>query len=308
MPFFSVIIPVYNKEKFVAKTLDSVLSQTFTDFEIIIVNDGSTDLSEVKIKESTDSRIRYFFQENQGVSAAKNFGLTKATAGFICFIDADDYWYPGFLETMHIYIQKLPQEKVFGTAYEIETSKKTLPAQYSIDRTNDYELADFFRASLKESVICTSSVAIHKDVFATVGNFDTTLRNLEDIDLWIRIGLKYNIVFIWKLQARYVFDPKGLSRNKKEVNRVIDFSRYTQAENNNPDLKLYLDYNRFSLAIKSKLLNDDENFRKHYHAINMGKLPLKKKILLGLPPFALKLLIAIKLQLANIGLGNSVFR
>lgn len=308
MPFFSVIIPVFNKEQFLEKTLQSVLNQTFSDFEIIIVNDGSTDESETKILKFEDSRIRYFSKPNEGVSMAKNLGIEKSSSDFICFLDADDYWYPAFLETIHHYIQKFPEQKVFGTAYEIETTKKVLPAQYSIDKTNDIEIVDYFKSSLKESLICTSSVAIHKDVFKAVATFNAALKNLEDIDLWIRIGLKYPIVFIWKIQARYIFDPKGLSRKKDEVNTIIDFSVYKSFEKTNPDLKLFLDYNRFSLAIKSKLLNDKTNFHKHYDAIDLEKLPLKKRILLNLPSSALRLLIAFRQQMVNAGLGNSVFR
>jgi glycosyltransferase involved in cell wall biosynthesis len=308
MPFFSVIIPVFNKEKFVERTLKSVLGQTFSDFEIIIVNDGSTDKSETKILEIKDNRIRYFFHENQGVSASRNFGIEKAAADFICFLDADDYWYPGFLETMHTYIQKLPEQKVFGMAYENEIDKKTFLAQYSLEKTNDFEIVNYFEASKKEPVLWTSSAAFHKEVFAKAGNFNIELRNFEDIDLWIRIGLKFPIAFIWKIQSRYGFDADGLSRNKFEVNSKIDFSAYAELEKTNPHLKHYLDLNRFSLAIKSKLVNDKKNFHKHYDAIDLAKLPLKKRILLGLPAFALRILISFKQRSANMGLGNSVFR
>lgn len=90
MPFFSIIIPVFNKERFVAKTLKSVLSQSFIDFEIIIINDGSTDKSEVEILAITDERILYFLKENEGVAVARNLGIGKASADYICFLDADD--------------------------------------------------------------------------------------------------------------------------------------------------------------------------------------------------------------------------
>lgn len=308
MPFFSIIIPVYNKEKFVEKTLQSVLNQTFFDFEIIVVNDGSTDSSGAKILAFNDSRIRYFSKQNEGVSATRNFGLKKATANFICLLDADDYWYPNFLETMHNYIRKFPEQKVFAAAYEIETADKIFPAQYSIQKTNDSEVVNYFEASTKEPVLCSSSAAFHKDVFVAVGNFNVGLTHYEDIDLWIRIGLKYPIVFIWKIQARYGFDADGLSQNKHSATSKIDFSGYLAQEKTNLGLKLYLDLNRFSLAIKSKLINDKAGFAKHYTAIDLKRFPLKKRILLNLPSAVLRKLISLKLKLANMGLGNSVFR
>ena len=308
MPFFSVIIPVFNKGNFIEKTLKSVLAQTYADFEVIIVNDGSTDASEKKILEFTDSRIRYFFKENEGVSIARNFGIEKSESDFICFLDADDYWYPTFLETANTYIRKLPAQKVFGIAYENETAKSIFPAQYSISRTNDFEIVDYFEASKKESALWTSSAVFHKEVFTKAGNFDAAIKSGQDIDLWIRIGLTYPIVFIWKIEARYVFDAESLSRNKTYLNKKFDFSKFEPAEKNNQKLKSYLDLNRFSLAIKSKLIHDDKSFREYYNAIDLEKLPLRKRILLRQPAFILKILISVKLLLANLGLGNSVFR
>uniref|UniRef100_A0A4W5LYG6 Glycosyltransferase 2-like domain-containing protein n=1 Tax=Hucho hucho TaxID=62062 RepID=A0A4W5LYG6_9TELE len=104
MSFFSVIIPLYNKECFIENTLKSVLSQTFTAFEVIIINDGSTDKSEEKALQFKDSRIRYYSKENGGVSTARNFGIDKAKSVYITFIDADDYWYPTFLESIPFFL------------------------------------------------------------------------------------------------------------------------------------------------------------------------------------------------------------
>ena len=100
MAYFSVIIPLYNKESFIEKTLECVLNQTFKDFEIIIVNDGSTDASLEKIKKFTDNRIKIFQQENQGVSVARNKGMEMAEGEYFCFLDADDEWKNDSLENL----------------------------------------------------------------------------------------------------------------------------------------------------------------------------------------------------------------
>lgn len=308
MPFFSVIIPLYNKESFIENTLKSILCQTFTDFEIIIINDGSTDKSEEKVFEFKDSRIQYFYKENGGVSSARNYGIEKAQSNYLSFVDADDYWYPHFLKEMHNNISTFQDIKVFTTAIEIEISKKVFFSAYSIEKTGECEIVNYFDASCKQSVISGSSGVFHNSVFTKTGGFDLQLKSGEDIDMWIRIGLNYPILFSWKVLVQYVYDDKSLSRNYKTSLESIDFSKFTLLEKSNPDLKKFLDLNRFSLAIKSKILNDKENFLKFYNAIDFKKLSLKKRILLKLPASIIKLLIDFKLLLAGIGLGNSVFK
>jgi len=98
MAFFTVIIPLFNKENYIESTLKSVLDQSFQDFEVLIINDGSTDRSEEKALKFNDTRIQYFYKENGGVSAARNFGIEKVQSNYITFIDADDVWFSTFLE------------------------------------------------------------------------------------------------------------------------------------------------------------------------------------------------------------------
>ena len=308
MPFFSVIIPLFNKEKFIEATLKSVLNQTFIDFEILIIDDGSTDNSAPIIKGFDDARIRYYYKENSGVSSARNDGIEKAQSNYISFIDADDYWYPDFLEEMFQNIQNYPQEKVFSAAIEIETSKKVIPASYSIVKTSDYEIVNYFTASSKETVICTSCAVFHKNIFEEIGTFDIEVKSGQDTDMWIRIGMNYPVVFSWKILARYVYDENSLSKNKNYLNKKINFSKFEEQEKTNPSLKKFLDLNRFSLAIKSKLIADDDNFNSYYKAIDLKNISLKKRILILMPSAILKPLINLKLILANNGFGNSVFK
>lgn len=303
MPYFSIVIPVYNKERFVAKTINSVLEQTFTDYEIIIVNDGSTDQSEAKISGFKDSRIRYYYKKNEGVALARNLGIEKATAEYICFLDADDFWFPAFLETMHHFTSELSEQKVFATAIEIETQYKTIPAHYSIPKKSDFEIVNFFDASQKECVLWTSSVCIHKSVFEKVGTFDTNIKHGEDTELWIRIGLIFPIVFIHKTLARYVYDSESISRKVNYFFESYTFQKYALEEKKNPDLKKYMDLNRFSAVIKSRLNGEWRIAIDIESEINPKNLSYKKRILLKLPPIIVKMLIRLQRIL-----GNSVFR
>lgn len=308
MSFFSVIITLYNKENHIENTLKSVINQSFIDFEIIIINDGSTDNSEQIVLQFNDNRIHYFHKKNEGVSIARNFGIEQAKSNYICFLDADDYWYDNYLETMCLYIKKFPEYKVFSSAIEIETSKTIFPAQYSIKKNNDFEIVNFFEASEKECAIWTSSVIFHKEVFKKVGNFDYNIAIGEDTDLWIRVGLHYKIVFVWKILARYIYDQVSVSRASSYIFEESSFAKYSEEEKTNKKLKKYLDLNRFSAAIKNKLNNNQINFEKNYEAINLNNLAFKKRFLLKLPTSILKKLIYLKLFLANLGIGKSIFK
>ncbi len=308
MPFYTIVIPLYNKAPYIAQTLKGVLGQTFGDFEVIIVNDGSTDDGEQVVKRFDDPRIHYYLRENKGVSAARNFGVTMARADYIAFLDADDYWYPDFLQTIHRNIHRFADQRVFATAIEIETAHNIVPAQYSIRREHPVEVVDFFSASTKECVLWTSSAVFHKSVFETAGLFDVTMPSGQDTDLWMRIGLHYPIVFDWKILARYVFDAQSLSRGSRYLSSKINFARFDSLAATRPNLKRYLDQNRFSLAVKSRLAGDEMLYRKLKTAIDARNLNTKRRVLLQMPRFALAGLVRLNRWMANNGLANSVFR
>lgn len=308
MPFFSVVIPLYNKEKYIEDTLKSVLAQTFRDFEVLVINDGSADSGEEKVLAFSDARIRYFSKANEGVSIARNFGIASAQSHYVTFLDADDYWYPDFLECMHQNISKFPGHHVFSGAIEKETGNRVFPAYYSIDKTGPQETVNYFEASQKETVICTSCAVFHKDVFKKSGVFDVQMKSGQDTDLWIRIGLDYHVVFDWKIFARYVFDPESLSKDKSHMDTRINFSRYAAAERTNPGLKKFLDLNRFSIAVKSKINGNDAYYSTLAKEIDLKNLSLKKRILLRLPAFILKNLVGLQHALSRSGIGSTPFK
>jgi hypothetical protein len=230
------------------------------------------------------------------------------TAEYICFLDADDFWFPNFLVTMHRFTSELSEQKVFATAIEIETKNNTIPAQYSIPKKSDFEIVDFFDASQKECVLWTSSICIHKSVFDKVGTFDTNIKHGEDTEMWIRIGLEFPMVFIQKVLARYVYDAESVSRNSNYYFEHYTFDKYALEEKKNPALKKYMDLNRFSAVIKCNLNGDWKTAQEIYAEIDLKNLSLKKRVLLQLPPIMLKLLIWFQRFMVTIGLGNSVFR
>jgi len=124
--FFSIVIPLYNKEATIARAIQSVLNQTVQDFEIVIVNDGSTDKGPDIVSAIKDSRIRLIHQENQGVSAARNKGIAEAKYDLIAFLDADDEWHPQFIEEILNLKSKYPMCDVYATNYFYKESDKVL--------------------------------------------------------------------------------------------------------------------------------------------------------------------------------------
>lgn len=310
MPKFSVTISVYNKEKHIAKTLESVLAQTFTDFEIIIVNDGSTDDSEKVIKQFNDPRIHYFYQENQGAAAGRNAAISKATAPYIALLDADDLWEPDYLETMDALIQSHPNESVFACAVAVETKGKTIKSTYSIPNLQSGKVynVDYFNASYLNTVLTSSSTVINKRVLEEVGTYDASIKSGQDTDLWIRIGLNYKIIFIYKFLVTYRYIQQSLSNKTKKIYSKPKFDNYTMYEDRNPALKKFLDLNRYSMAILAKLDHDRENFKKYFEKIDLNNLNKKQRLLLKLSPKSTRFLYSLKNFFERFGIKLSAFK
>src|SRR5690606_17525309 len=294
MTFFSVIIPLYNKEKYIQNTIQSVLNQHFNDFEIIVVNDGSTDLSGKKVTEINDSRIHYFETENQGVSEARNYGVKQSKGEFICFLDADDYWYPHFLSEVYKYILKFPEQTVFATALEFEIKNKAVYPSYSIDKSGDYKIVNYFEASLKESALFTSASVFERSVFEVVGYFNPKYKSGQDTDLWVRVGLNFPIVFIKKICVRYIYDAKSLSRSRTKESELAEIYKVVSSRKANPTITLMIDYCRICLDIDCTLNFQTVLFQTFHTLIYPRLLPCKNQLFLHFPSWLLSLLINIK--------------
>ena len=227
---FSVVIPLYNKGRHVTRAIKSVLNQSYEKFEIIIVDDGSTDFGVNEVKRINDSRIRLVQQSNLGVSSARNKGICAAKYEFIGFLDADDAWKPDFLETMCLLIKKYPEAGAYATAYEIINmkSERVLPRSI-LDMPQDWEgiVDDYFRFALKSPLISASSVVIPRKIFDKVGLFREELKRGEDLDMWCRIALNYNIAFSNKICATYFHNADNRACNRKAV-LSESFSNYAE--------------------------------------------------------------------------------
>lgn len=242
---FSVVVPLYNKEKSILKTMESILSQTFTDFEVIVVNDGSTDGSLKVLETVHDARVRVFTKENGGVSSARNYGILKASYDLVAFIDGDDAWDESYLEQMAGLIARYPECSVFGSAWCRTTNGVKEYEDFGLEKDLAYKIDRYFKQAVKHTLLCTSSAIVRKSALVECGMFDTNLVMGEDMDLWIRLNLNYEFAFLNMVLAFYIQDAEnracntGLKPLKRNIlSRLAD---YAAAETKNRELKLYLD-------------------------------------------------------------------
>ncbi|MCP3670469.1 MAG: glycosyltransferase [Gammaproteobacteria bacterium] len=191
---FSIIMPLYNKASEVGASVNSVLRQTESNFELLIIDDGSTDDSLQIVQNISDPRIRIIHQENAGVSAARNHGIQEAGHEFIAFIDADDLWRQDFLTRIRALIHKFPQAGAYTTAYTFVDGNKQRPAQIHGIQDKPMLITDYFAVAARGDLpLMSSCICIPHRVLRQVGLFPEDQKQGEDQDLWARIGLKYPI-------------------------------------------------------------------------------------------------------------------
>jgi len=314
MPKFSVIIPLYNKEKDIEKTMTSLFAQRFSDFEVIIVNDGSTDQSERVIKSLTDSRIKLFSKKNEGVALTRNFAVEKATSKHIAFLDADDYWHPHHLENLNNLIEKFPEAQWYATAYEKKHNQKLITSMISpILEKKEWSgiVDDYFKNSLIDALAWTSAVCMKKSFFQQLKGFDATITNGagEDTDLWIRAALASPMVFSTQISARHNLDGSNRISHTPTKNRVFfNPDKYEEVARENLYLKKYLDINRFSFAIQHKLAKDLDSFKEYVRKIDPNNLNSKQRFLLKQPRSVLMLFIRIKVMFESFGTRLTAYK
>lgn len=251
---FSVIIPLFNKAPYIEKALRSVLAQTFTDYELIVVDDGSQDDSaNVAEKVLAESVIRHqlIHQDNAGVSCARNRGVANSQGEYLCFLDADDWWAPSFLAEMSTLIDEYPEAGIYGTGYTIvnERKHKTRKAPVGVESGFEKGYINYCQVYAKTLAmpLTSISVAIPRGVFDEMKGFPAGIKLGEDFLLWIKIALEYKVAFLNKPLAFYNQDVEAVNRGvirkgyDPDSFMTFHFDQFEEEEKKNPDLKVLLD-------------------------------------------------------------------
>lgn len=290
MPFFSIVIPLYNKENYIENTIKSVLNQRFTDFELVIINDCSTDNSFQLVSQFDDIRIKLItHQKNKGLSASRNTGIKNASSHYIAFLDADDLWKPNFLEEIYQLIHKYPKASLFATNYEeiIDANTVVLPSNGTENLIHSIIIDNYFERSLKQPLYNQSSFCIKKEVFEKVGFYNEKITYGEDVDFNIRVHLIYKMAFSNQSLSQYILSTENqITQSNFSSKTITDFDYY-EKNYNNPSLKKFLDFQRYT---KAKMYKMEGNFEKYYQlkkGIRLANLNWKQIILLHLPNFIL---------------------
>lgn len=212
-PTISVVIPLYNKERSILRTINSVLNQSEQNFELIIINDGSTDQSSAIVATISDNqKIRLINQGNAGASAARNRGIKEAQSTLISFLDADDEWHPDFLKTILELKSEFPDGNVFGTRYSIRRvmGDDISPNMAAFFESESRGLIENYLELIHDILpFNNSSFAVTKKAIEDIGGFPVGVNYGEDVDTWIRLSLKYKMVYVNKSLAVYHHDAEN---------------------------------------------------------------------------------------------------
>jgi glycosyltransferase involved in cell wall biosynthesis len=209
----SVVIPLYNKEKTIVRAVNSVLSQRYADIELIVVDDGSEDLSAKQVEGLGDPRIKLYRKPNRGVSAARNFGAEKANGDWIAFLDADDEYDPDFLKRCAIIIKRCKNKNVSFVAcnYIIERSSGQ-SYETAVDHVTKGGEANYFRLCQgNRTPAHSSSVVVNRNAFFKIGGFPVGIKHFEDWILWMNLAWHGQFIFIAEPLSHYFVDESGAS-------------------------------------------------------------------------------------------------
>ncbi|MDT0295340.1 glycosyltransferase family 2 protein [Mesonia ostreae] len=289
MPRFSVIIPMFNKADYIQRSINSVLQQNLENFELLIVNDCSTDESLTLAKEIKDARITILQHDvNKGLSAARNTGIACAKGEIITFLDADDEWKPFFLSSIETLSKKFPECDIYGTDYDekinnhIVNPVKNLPAS---TLPNHYvKIDDFFTASLFNPIYCYSCVAFSRKALEKIGDFNTQVDIGEDLDFNIRANTQFQLAYYYKACAMYYVDiPHQMTTSTIQQKRLIDFKKFDRQAESHSGLKKYLNASRYYYASQFKNQQNKKLFKKFMREIDFSQLSFKQELLLKSP-------------------------
>lgn len=227
MPEISIIVPTYNYAHFIVDCLESIFSQTYKDFEVIVVDDGSTD-DTAQVLEKYKGRIRYIHQENRGLPAARNTGIRAAQGEYLAFLDSDDLWLPNKLDEQ---IRVLRNDADMGIIFsDASAFNERGVMRESILKEENICTGFCFQRLFMGNYLVMPTVMIRKRCLEKSGLFDESLTAVEDYDLWLRISLYYKIGFVSKILAQYRVHPSNMSKDFyllvdneiKVIQKIID--------------------------------------------------------------------------------------
>ena len=293
---FSIIIPLYNKAPYIEKALRSVFAQSYTDYEIIVVDDGSKDDSSSiaeSVLLSSDVKSQLVRQENAGVSMARNIGATCSQGDYLCFLDADDWWATTFLEEMSRLIDEYPEAGIYGTGYTIvnETKHKTRVAPIGVEDGFEKGYINYCQVYAKTLAmpLTSISVAIPRLVFDEMKGFPKGIKLGEDFLLWTRIALKYKVAFLNKPLASYNQDADSQWRavghlHEPTSHMLWHLGPLEEEEKVNPDFKQLIDNIR-TYVLLWYLLTDEyrEDARKELAKVDWSRQSEKTRKLYRKP-------------------------
>ena len=226
---FSVVIPLYNKADVIANTLQAVLNQTFNQFEVIVINDGSTDDSLQIVSGFSDNRIKIIDQKNRGVSATRNVGIKLAKFEFIAFLDADDLWMPDYLLEQARLISDFSQASMWGMGWgSVDDLGHNEVDHGGIEYNYRNIISNYFERSSHANLFFTSAVVIKRSVFNQVGFFDERMAIGEDLDMFYRIIVGNVVVFFNFTLVHYRLNAKYRLSNDNKPDIGICFQSYIE--------------------------------------------------------------------------------
>jgi len=224
MPEITVVIPAYNAAKTLRETLDSVLAQTFGDFEVIVVDDGSNDGTASVATTTGDPRVRVISIPNGGVSRARNLGIAEGRGGLIAFLDADDLWQPAKLERQVALLNARPEVGICVTGAEkIDPSSRPIAPMPMFERSDDYTRDLLLHSNIAG---CTCSGVVRGEVLDAIGGFEPELQYCEDWNLWLRLSLRTSFGVLPESLVRVRVHEGNTSGNpyllERDTFRVLD--------------------------------------------------------------------------------------
>lgn len=200
-PTVSVITPTYNRASLIGESIQSVLAQTFPDFELLIVDDGSSDHTEAVVRGFKDPRIRYIYQDNKGISSARNTGIANAKGRYIAFVDSDDLWLPRLLESEVPVLDTQPDVGVvYAKARAMNRDGRLMPQVSGFIQKYPGET---LKSALYGDFVCIIASLVRRECFDRLGLFDESLDAREDWDMWVRIAKYYRFAHIDNVLAHF---------------------------------------------------------------------------------------------------------